>query len=259
MKLLDLYATWIFLLRQDARFLRINIRRLALRNKIARNPIIAPRSPILSITTYGKRVCSVYLTLESIADGSVRPSRMILWIDDSDVFRSRPRSLRRLEERGLEIKLTENYGPHTKYYSFLESTDTFDAPLVTADDDMVYPRRWLSGLINSFNENSAVVNCYRAHVMKIIEGKIGPYLSWMPCRSIHPSFLNFATGCAGCIYPPAFLKKLKAAGRGFEQLCPKADDVWLHVNAVRSGFKIKQIGPREVTGSWRTRGYQGNW
>jgi hypothetical protein len=237
-----LYRVWLLLLRQDVKFARINLHRLTLRNALARNPVVTPGGPVVSITTYGKRVHSAYLALESIADGSALPSRMILWVDERAVLQNLPRSLRRLEERGLEIKLTADYGPHKKYYSYLESTEIFDAPLVTADDDMIYPRGWLGGLVRSFKRNDAVVNCYRAHVMKIVDGEIAPYLSWSPCRSVVPSFLNFSTGVSGSIYPPAFLRKLKAAGKEFAQHCPNADDVWLHVNAVRSGFAIRQIG-----------------
>src|ERR1700736_1159595 len=100
-----LYPLWILLLRQDAKFVRINLRRLALRNKTAQNPAVAPSGPVVSVTTYGKRIESAYLALESIADGSVLPSRMILWLDESEKLKNLPHSLRRLEDRGLEIKL----------------------------------------------------------------------------------------------------------------------------------------------------------
>ncbi len=45
------------------------------------------------------------------------------------------------------------------------------------------------------------------------------------------------------IYPPGFLQFVKAGGRKFIELCPKADDIWLHVNAIRAGYKIKQVTP----------------
>jgi hypothetical protein len=38
---------------------------------------------------------------------------------------------------------------------------------------------------------------------------------------------------------------LRAAGLGFVELCPKADDIWLHVQALRGGFKVKQLKPWE--------------
>lgn len=235
---------WVFLLRQDAKYIRANLTRLAFRNKVAKTPIVAPYGPVVSVTTYGKRALSVHLTLESIADGLVLPSRVILWVDDQEIFSNIPKPVRKLQERGLEVKLSQNFGPHTKYYPYLESTTALETPLVTADDDMIYPRGWLRDLVNSFDSNAAVVSCYRAHVLDIVDDKIAPYRSWKRCHSAEPSFLNFATGVSGCIYPPALLRALKSAGREFMQRCPQADDVWLHVNAVRSGFKIKQIRRR---------------
>jgi hypothetical protein len=231
----------IALLRQDVKFARIHVRWLAHRNETVKKPIVAPQGPIVSLTTYGRRIDTVYLTLESIANGSLLPSRLILWLDDEEALANCPRSLRRLEERGLEIKLTPNYRSHKKYYPFLQSADTFDRPLVTADDDVIYPRSWLSGLVASFDLDTTAINCYRAHEIGIANGVIAPYRTWKPCRSAKPSFLTFAVGSSGCIYPPSFLRALKAAGRGFEQQCPTADDVWLHVNAVRARFMIRQV------------------
>jgi hypothetical protein len=234
---------WVSLLRQDAKFTRFDLRNLARRNKIEKASSIAPGGPVVSLTTHGRRIESIYLTLESIARGSVLPSRIILWIDNPEHFKRRPVSLRRLENRGVEVLLTENYGPHTKYYPYLESVATCDEPLVTADDDIVYPRTWLSGLVASFRNNGNVVSCYRAHVVELVDRNVAPYLTWLPCRSSEPDVRNFATGVSGCIYPPALLAKIKAAGTKFRELCPRADDIWLHVNTIRAGFEIKQIGP----------------
>lgn len=234
------------LLRQDVKFARISVRWLAFRNRTAKKLVVASRGPIVSLTTHGQRIRTVHLAIESIANGSILPSQIILWLDNADAFKNRPRSLHRLEERGLEIRLTQNYGPHEKYYPFLESTDTFEMPLVTADDDVLYPKGWLSGLVNSFNRDCTVINCYRAHEIQLTDRTIAPYDNWGPCKSQKPSFLNFAAGNSGCIYPPAFLRALKAAGKGFEQQCPTADDVWLHVNAIRAGFMIRQIRKRPL-------------
>jgi len=232
---------WLFLLRQDARFARVGVRWFAHRNRILREPIVASHGPIVSLTTYGKRIRTVHLTLESIANGTELPSRIILWLDEADAFENRPHELRRLEARGLEIRMTPNYGPHKKYYPFLESNDAFEIPLVTADDDVLYPKSWLSGLLKSFKQDCTVINCYHAHEVKIVHGTIAPYCSWGRSGSVKPSFLNFSVGNSGSIYPPAFLRALKRAGRGFQQQCPTADDVWLHVNAIRANFMIRQI------------------
>jgi hypothetical protein len=210
-------------------------------NRSARTQVTAPGGPVVSLTTYGKRLDSVYLTVESIARGSLLPSRLILWMDEEVRYKQRPDSLRRLEERGLEIKLTEDFGPHKKYFPYVASSSVLDTPLATADDDTVYPVNWLKGLAESYQANPSLVSCYRAHVVRFEHNNLTPYKCWRWCRSTTPSFLNFSTGVSGTIYPPELLCQLRASGPGFIDICPRADDVWLHVHALRGGFKIKQL------------------
>ena len=174
------------------------------------------------------------------------PSRIVLWLDDDETFIRRPVSLRRLEDRGLEVRLAPRYGPHTKYYPYLESHDVFEKPLVIADDDVCYPRGWLRGLILSYKEDPAVVSCYRAHVVSLDKGRVAPYLNWKPCRSSMRVRDILQLGFPDVSTPPPFLREIKAAGTEFLELCPRADDIWLHVRALRAGFEVRQIGRRSL-------------
>ena len=239
-------VAWALFSRQDIKLAQLNIKRLRRRNRVSNAPVVAPGGPVVSLTTFGARLEIVYLTIESIGQGSLLPSRLILWLQDAATYSGRPESLKRLERRGLEVRLTENYGPHSKYYPYLQSTDTFALPLVTADDDVLYSWWWLAGLVEAEKSNPDIVNCYRAHVLQIQSGKIAPYQTWKPCLTTEPDSRNFATGGSGVIYPAKFLETLKAAGSSFIDLCPRADDVWLHVNELRAGLKIKQICNRPL-------------
>jgi len=212
-------------------------------NRFWRTPVTSPGYPVVSLTTYGARSKKVYFTIESIANGGLRPSRLILWIDDEALFNHLPTTLRRLQERGLEVRLCKNYGPHTKYYPYVESTESFDIPLVTADDDMLYPKYWLKKLVKAHHEFPEYVNCFWCHVIAIDENGIGKSRDWKQCDSTQPQCRHVAAGVTGVIYPPAFLAQLKRAGNAFETCCPKADDIWLHVQALRSGYRVRQIFP----------------
>ena len=75
---------------------------------------------------------------------------------------------------------------------------------------------------------------------------ITPYTGWEMCNSTEPRFCHLATGVSGVIYHPDFLIALKMAGTRFLDCCPKADDIWLHVQALRAGYKIRQIGQRGI-------------
>ena len=232
--------------KQNPALTQLNLRRLHLQNVRSTIPAIAHGGPVVSMTTYGTRIKTVYLVLESIASGSVLPSQLILWVNDLQVFRTPPLPLQRLIRRGLEIRLTEDYGPHKKYYPYVASAASFDHPLVTADDDVFYSRWWLAGLVSAHNQNPDVVNCYRAYVVRFADRLLQPYPAWGPCESMEPSLSHFPLGTSGCIYPEPFLRILKHAGDGFRQSCPRGDDIWLHANALRAGFKVRQIRERPV-------------
>jgi hypothetical protein len=220
---------------------------LKLANRYSKKSVVCPGGPVITLTTYGARFRTVYLTLESIARGSVRPSNLILWLDDAKLFQNLPAKIVRLQKRGLEVQLSaKNYGPHTKYYPYLESQNEFVAPLVTADDDILYPCHWLRGLVEGSLHYASFINCYRAHVVAVNATGIVPYLTWKPCRITAPLKCHFATGVSGVLYPPIFLQRLKEAGPGFEACCPKADDVWLHVQAIRAGFSVRQVVKKPV-------------
>ena len=219
---------------------------LSLINRYARAPVCGPDGPVVSMTTHGDRVLTVHLTVESIGRGELRPSRLILWLDDAVRFKSLPLALRRLQKRGLEVKLSKNYGPHTKYYPYIECEESITQPLVTADDDILYPRLWLSKLADANRRFPDSINCYRARVVTVREGEVVPYGEWEMCTCTEASFRYLATGVSGVIYSPEFLKDIKASGDVFKDCCPKADDLWLHVQALRSGRKIKQIGKRAI-------------
>jgi hypothetical protein len=217
------------------------VRWLTLINTLARSSICQSTGPVVSLTTHGDRLFTVHLTIESIARGELRPSRIILWLDDAVGFSNLPAALRRLQKRGLEVKLCKNYGPHTKYYPYVQSEETINQPLVTADDDILYPPYWLKKLDEAFRTFPDCVNCYRARAITVKKGEVEPYGEWEECTRTDPSFRYLATGVSGVIYAPRFLMDLRASGSAFEDCCPRADDLWLHVQALRSGYKIRQI------------------
>jgi hypothetical protein len=204
-------------------------------------PIVSSEGPVVSLTSYGRRIETVHLAIESIADGKVLPSRLILWLDQEETFRNLPESLLRLKRRGLEVRLAKSYGPHTKYYPYLENCRGFNVPLVTADDDILYPTYWLEGLARAYVERSDLINCYRARVIALHETALAPYEGWRMCHTTVPDIRHLATGVSGVIYPPEYLDVLKRAGPEFNGCCPKADDLWLHVQALRSGYRVRQF------------------
>lgn len=237
-------------LRLGARTLRKATRRLrnyllwfylSVRNLTVRHSITGETPVAVSLTTYGRRIDAAAMAIESIGRGSSKPSRITLWLDDPDLYIALPSALRRLERRGLEVLLTDNLGPHTKYFPYVESVQGHQLPLVTADDDIMYPRYWLRRLHDAHLEHPASVNCHWASKILLDDGKLDSYHTWPNCKDTEPSFSNFGLGVSGIIYPPELLSELAKQGTAFRQLSPTADDVWLHWVALRSGYPVRQI------------------
>jgi len=214
------------------------------RNVLLRSPVTGePSGPTVSMTTHGSRTKTAFLAVESIARGTLKPSRLILWTNDPACEERPPRALRRLRRRGLEICLAENWGPHTKYFPYVISTDParFSTPLVTADDDILYPRTWLRRLDAAHRQAPGAIHCFRAHTISFESTSLLPYAQWLPCRATAPGHLTFATGVSGVIYPGAMQAELRRRGDAFVDRCRENDDVWINWVAYRARIPVSQV------------------
>lgn len=207
--------------------------------------ITHPDGPVVSLTTYGNRINYVHIAIESIARGELKPSRLILWLDQKSAKGVLPGALRKQAQRGLEIKTCEDLGPHKKYYPYLESCGAIETPLVTADDDLLYPKSWLKKLVHEHRRHPDVVNCYRARRIRFDGQELARYENWELTKSTDPSFCHFAGSGAGAILPVPLQVFIKRAGTAFLSCCQNADDIWLHVQSLRAGYRVRQIQKRE--------------
>ncbi len=217
-------------------------RRYERRNRANRESVLGEIPAIVSLTTFGSRFETAHLAIESIASGTARPQRLILWVDDPEQAAGPTAGLARLINRGLEVRLTEDLGPHTKYFPTLGEFSSGDGRyLVAADDDLLYPRWWLASLWRGVVRHPGEISCHRAHSIRLTDGHITPYATWEPCWDTRPSLRNFATSGFGVAYPPAMIEALRNAGLAFREVAPKADDVWLSAVAARNRIRTRQV------------------
>lgn len=196
---------------------------------------------VISLTTHGTRLNKVFYAIESLARGTVQ-APIVLWLDEPDFNRKWPRSLRRLVRRGLEVRCSDGmFGPHTKYWPMFREVVGTGKRVATADDDIIYPIWWLDRLLETQAHRPDSVVCYRAHRIEMRDGDILPYAKWTSVDNCSPSFLHFATGVSGVLYPIVAIDALVAAGDSFLTVTPKADDIWLHAVELRNGIKVRQV------------------
>jgi hypothetical protein len=219
---------------------------LRLQNRVRRSSVTGSGAVVVNLTTHGHRIDYVFYALESIAGGRVRPSRLILWLDEEQALEHPPHTLRRLQARGLEILRCPNYGPHKKQYPYAQTIDDEARPLVAADDDVIYPTSWLSDLLAAAAQHPRDIIGMRTHTVTFEGTTIAPYYLWVPGSGTEASYRNVCTGVSGVIYPPEFLAALRLEGERFLELAPRADDIWVHAVSVRHGFRTRQAGERQA-------------
>jgi len=218
-----------------------------LRNHLSKSSVVDSSSGVVvTLTSHSKRIKHAFAAIESIGNGSLKPARLILYLGRDQDQLSLPSTLKRLVNRGLEIRFCDDVGPHTKYYPYLVAEKKLELPLVTADDDTMMSRDWLAILMSRWRQEPEIIHCFRARKIRLSDDSIEPYNNWPLCQSDQPSIKHFATGVSGVIYPPAFQNYLKYAKDEFLNCCPRADDIWLHVMALRHGYRIRQITTRSL-------------
>lgn len=199
------------------------------------------RQVIVSLTSFPTRIKAVSQAIETILDQTWMPDRVTLWLADSQFPRKEaelPRELLALRSRGLEIFWTKDIKSYKKLVPALKAFP--NEVIVTADDDLFYPRNWLEELARAYLKDPLSIQARRAHEISFLdENTLAPYASWE--KDIGPrahSFNNFLTGVGGVLFPPKALHSDVLDEANFTALCPRGDDIWFWAMAVRNGTKI---------------------
>ena len=204
---------------------------------------------IVSLTTYGKRIYDVALTIESIMEQTMKANRIVLWLGDDLKSQPLPISLQLLQKRGLEIYYCKDIRSYTKLIPALHRFP--DSAIITLDDDCLYNYDLLEHLIVAYRQNSDYIYCHRAHKMLIgSDGILKKYNKWewgtyFPL----PDILCFPTGVGGVLYPPHSLDEEVFNEDVFMSICRFADDVWFKAMAMKKGTLSVSVFSHNSTGS----------
>lgn len=182
----------------------------------------------ISLTSYPPRFPFLKHTLESLIAQSVKADKILLWIAQEDMPLL-PHDIRALQDKGVEIRETENTRSFKKLVPAIEAFP--DAYIVTADDDVYYPPQWLKDLLACHDGSRKSVVCHVANgIVFNEEGKPAPYNDWRWCiRTPRTGEKFLPVGIGGVLYSPDALQKPLVLDRNiFMDLCPMADDFWFY-------------------------------
>ena len=228
---------------------RIMHTELSVKNSIEKGitdrALFPDKQVIVSLKTHSKRIYEAFLSVESIMQQTVKPNRIVLWLDETRQNEPLPITLQRQIERGLEVRFCKDVGPHTK---LVPSLRTFpDDIIVTIDDDTIFAYDMLENLLNSYRQFPQYIHANRAHIIKFTDnGCLKNYNAWEHrTTKIGTSPLLFPTGVGGVLYPPHSLCEEVLNEDAFLRLCPTGDDIWYKAMSLLNNTQCYKIATHD--------------
>ncbi len=195
---------------------------------------------IVSLTTYGKRIFEVFLTIESLMQQTIKPNKIILWLSKEQESERIPQSLTLQCNRGLEIKYYKDIRSYKKLIPTLIQYP--NDVIITVDDDIVYHYDFIENMVQSYINSP---NCIFATIVKemVLCGKdnIVNYKNWNIRQDCFKSLTNFPIGCGGVIYPPNCFDEEIFNERIFMSLCPFGDDIWFKAMSLKKNILCASV------------------
>ena len=204
-------------------------------------------SVIVSLTSYGKRVRgSVVYSVYSLLRQTVRPERVVLWLDEKTYnSQNLPSDLRFLCDYGLEVRFSKDIRSYTK---IIHSLSAFpDKHIITADDDIFYTRTFVQEFMEAHRQHvQAIISNYAKMPFTDTANHLAPYYNWPEYHHVRDCFEYdqrrlFPLGWAGVLYPSHLFDSEVFNETVFTALCAQADDIWLYVMGLRSKAEKRML------------------
>lgn len=198
---------------------------------------------IVTLTTYPKRIKYVHKTIQSLIDQNLKAKKIVLWLAKEEFPNKEedlPQDLLKLKGENFSICWCENLKSYKKLIPSLKKFP--NSILITADDDLLYPKYWLEKLYLSYLDNKEVVWCHRSHRIQMDGNSFKKYKDWIFCqKNSDPSFLNFCTTGGGVLYPPKIFYKDVFKKNIFMKYFDTTDDIWFWSMVVLNNKKIQVV------------------
>lgn len=197
---------------------------------------------IVSLTTHSVRVQQVArTTIFSLLKSTYKDIKIVLTLYKDDL-KLIPNDLQLMIDNGIVelIVAEQDLGPHLKYFYAMQKYR--ENPVVTVDDDAIYPTDMIEKLVAAYKKYPDSVIARRSYRMSQRNGRLDAFWTWLSHFSgvTEPTHFNFATGLGGILYPPDCLH---LSDDNISEILEAKydDDFYLKALEVRQNIKIANI------------------
>lgn len=181
---------------------------------------------VVAMKSYPARIQHAWLAIESLFRQDCNEYIVVLVLVESQFPGRRvPRSIKRLEKRGLTILWIQEDGKSFDHLWPAYSTYP-KASIISVDDDKFFPPNLVSTLCQHSELSPGKIIGARGWEMVAQDGRVKFGVGWLRAGLQTPSQRLFMPPGNGSLYPPGSLPKDTGNHDLRLAVCPNADDVW---------------------------------
>jgi hypothetical protein len=206
----------------------LNLEWLKRRRELEENSSI-----VVSLATISGRQKSLKRTLKSLLTQNHSSFKIIIWSSNDD-YQTVNKSLRKYYKYGITLRRANpNLGSFNKFHHI--ALEEQKCPIVTADDDIIYPRNWLTTLESSARKYPEEIVGLRGIVIaKNDKNGISEYVTWNRAETSSSHNLLVLNTGAGTFYPANTFNQESIQNYDFLHISPTGDDLWMFALAVQN-------------------------
>lgn len=197
---------------------------------------------IISLTSFPKRIDTLWITIETLLRQTMKPDKIILWLAESqfDGLESLPKKLLQLQNRGLTIRFCDDLRSHKKYYYTMKENP--ESIVVLVDDDTFYSYDLVEKLYKMHLKNPTEIVCMTPTMISDFNDMPSKWKMPHPYDRVEHSLSAQPYSGQGTLYPPHCMdEKYLFKKETIMNLCPYADDLWLKYMSLRKNTRVTAV------------------
>lgn len=197
--------------------------------------------PVVSLTTFPKRLPHLWMVLFCVFKQTVRPGKIVVTLIEDEIpngIASLPSILRYFETKGVEFLFAkENLRPHNKYFYCMQKYP--ERIIVTIDDDLLYYSHTIKKLLQMHEKYPNCVCANRCCEIRLNNKHFASYSEWSDVlKPKGPAKDIVALGYAAVLYPAHCFSQEYFDISLIKALSLRTDDLWLKAMEIKEGINI---------------------
>ena len=206
----------------------------------------------VSVTTTNRRLGLFFYGLQSLVRQNYEEFKIVINLSkEAYLFDDGIDSIPDwMEGKNVQVNFVENTGSYRKLVPLIENVGEEDI-VVTADDDMLYSKQWLSKIVKEAGKYPDSIVCGGArHIKKNIFGRLQNYSSWRHSVAPETAMDLIPLGGFGAAYRKKLVDLNFITDAAFREYAPTADDLWFRIASMRKNVCI-HVDPDIAQGNAR--------